>query len=79
MSKDDDDLIADIMESGGKVAQWIEREKAVYLAHAGREGTLEGFREHIAKMIKADPGMSEMFVLEYVDALIAAEPWEFDE
>jgi hypothetical protein len=58
--------------------QWIEREKQVYLAHTGRDGTLEGFQEHILKLYEQNPAkIREMMladddILDFID-LLAAE------
>ena len=62
----------------GKVAQLLERELTIYLAHTGREGTFDGFREHCRKLVKANLALLEMLFEEYVDAFIEAEPWGFD-
>jgi hypothetical protein len=35
--------------------QWYEREKHVYLAWTGRDGTDDGFREHVHKLHDANP------------------------
>jgi hypothetical protein len=69
-----DDLVDDMFDHGGWLAQWIEREKQIYLAHAGRDGTLEGFREHVCKLMEADPEKQRKAFESFVDAFIANDP-----
>ena len=55
-----DNLINDLLDQNGRLSQWLERERQVYLAHNGRDGTLAGFQDHVRKMIEANPALIEM-------------------
>jgi hypothetical protein len=59
---DDADLGADVVDLDGPFAQWLERELEIYLAHAGRDGTLQGFQEHVLKMAEANPNVGRIFM-----------------
>jgi hypothetical protein len=68
-----DDLIDDVLDADGAFAQWLDREKSVYLAHAGRDGTLDGFLDHIRKMMERDPTKAlARFFDAYLDAFTEA-------
>jgi hypothetical protein len=56
----DGELAADVLDLDGKLARWLENEQKVYLAHAGRDGTREGFRQHVAKMVSRNPELMKM-------------------
>jgi len=74
MNWKDNELAADAIDHGGWLAQWIERERQVYLAHAGRSGTLEGFREHVLRTMEADPEKRFKAFMSFVDAFIENDP-----
>lgn len=68
------DLAADILDKDGPFAQWVDRERHVYIAHHGRDGTLEGFQEHCFAMLVASPTLRELALKEYITAVVEAYP-----
>jgi hypothetical protein len=38
-----------------RLQRWYEREREIYLAWTGRDGSDDGFREHIRKVVDSNP------------------------
>jgi hypothetical protein len=72
--EDQEEIFSYMKEANGKFCQWLTREKQVYLRHTGRDGTLEGFREHVLKMVKTNPAVGELFLHDFVTAYVEAWP-----
>jgi hypothetical protein len=63
------------LDHNGKFAQWLERERQVYLAHTGRDGTLAGFQDHVRKVIAGNPALIEMALDDIADATFETPFW----
>ena len=74
MAMSNSDLIDDMLEGDGPFAQWLERERSIFLGYHRRDATLEGFREHVRKLAEANPKVMEMFITGFVDAFIENDP-----
>jgi predicted ester cyclase len=61
---DDKERASHMLDQDGKFAQWLKREMEVYLAHNGRDVTLEGFQEHVRKMFNANPDQISQLALD---------------
>jgi hypothetical protein len=69
----EEELAADVIDLDGELAQWLDREMQIYGAHAGRDVTAVGFREHLRKMVAANPKLLEMVLADFVTAFIERE------
>ena len=66
---EDENFIEDALDwNDGKLGKWLAREKAVYQAHTGRDGTEEGFRKHCMTIAERDPAVSDMLFEAFVMA-----------
>jgi hypothetical protein len=68
ISRGDKNLAADVIESNGAVVRWLQRECQVYNAHHGRDGTADGFKEHIRTLLQRHPEITAQFLLDCADA-----------
>ena len=53
-------LIDHVLEQDSPYTRWLRREVHVYVAHAGRDVTGEGWIEHIKTLIERDAHAREM-------------------